>query len=371
MVDSVVILLEINTHTLISFGENDWWLHEMKLPEKALWILLVFVILSSSVLLLFSLSPSSSSESIISDTLIIKKKQSIVERTETNNGAYYSQRKQQQQKNRVSQVEILDYFSVYERRHESKTNKEMWKNAYEYIPHDFEGDNDDFNLENSFTETPKFTSIHYTVLPIMWSDKKKKMNLARIELTLKKIKEDLSMQSFNTLSFTYTLLPQTKINIRSDDFPTVDNTKEIAYKILEQKFGYDISTNNNDDDDDEKPKSRPPPVLIIYPSSQNGYFTSAGGWGNINPGIYKGVFAWVSYVGIMRGRGVNIGVHEIGHNIGHHHHQSLKDFYRRKRNFDSINNNDTDNDNDYDYNYGIEIMDGFDLMSRGTGKICY
>lgn len=246
----------------------------------------------------------------------------------------------------------------------------MWENAYEYIPHDFANDDDDdFNLENSFTETPKFTSIHYTVLPIAWSDQKIKMNPVRIESTLKKIKEDLSMQSFNTLSFTYTLLPQTKINIRSDGFPTVENTKEIAYEILEQKFGYDISTNN--DDDDEKPKSRPPPVLVIYPSSQNGYFTSAGGLGNVNPSIYKGVFAWVSYNGIMRGRGVNIGVHEIGHNIGHYHHQSLKDFYRRKRNFDSINNNDTDNDNDYDYNYGIEIMDGFDLMSDGTGKICY
>lgn len=172
---------------------------------------------------------------------------------------------------------------------------------------------------------PRFSSFHYLVVPVRWSDENSAdMNIANIQTAMDKVVKNFSNQSWNRFNLTYEILPQTRLidwSTGNNRFWGVKNSLDGIVK----SSGYTKGQNYDG-------------ILMIFNPSRGGAYNWAGGKAEMN-----GAYATASYpvhYDIVR--------HEMGHNFNHYHHMHYHYEYRNSR------------------PHPPEMTDGFDMMSGGN-----
>ena len=182
---------------------------------------------------------------------------------------------------------------------------------------------DDWKDLPIFSNNKTLTNFHYLVLPIWWSNEDENdPNLAmNVSVSiLEETKTFFDEMSWGKFTMSWDILPQQKFSV-SNVNPDFDETKNAAFAILEG-----LGRVRGDGSFDG--------VMLIHSRAQNGPLDTGGGWASVN-----GIFVWMTYN--LKYKVVR---HEVGHNFGHPHHQSM-----------------------LGYRYDEDRWDGFDMMSGGNG----
>mmetsp|Transcript_35236 Transcript_35236/g.81539 ORF Transcript_35236/g.81539 Transcript_35236/m.81539 type:complete len:648 (+) Transcript_35236:57-2000(+) len=149
---------------------------------------------------------------------------------------------------------------------------------------------------------PRLEKFKYIILPIWWSDMNVNDPVLRMDPAICAAIIDRNIEyyrrmSFDSIELSYQVLPQTRFPISGAE-PKFGDTQEAATAIVDATgYAYDG-------------------IILNYHLARAGPFDGHGGWGNVN-----GPFMWQSYKFTYY-----VTRHEIGHNFGHPHHESMRGY---------------------------------------------
>ena len=162
---------------------------------------------------------------------------------------------------------------------------------------------------------PTLSKFKYVVLPVWWSDmniqdSNFKMDLNQISTILQQNTDYYMDMSFNKMVITYDIKPQQVLTGVSSTNADFGNTEDEALNIVQNTYNYVKGIDYDG-------------IMLIYFPAQSGTPFQSGGWGTVNSDI---TITWMSY-----DLDFSVTRHEVGHNIGHPHHERNSYKYRFTR----------------------------------------